>query len=524
MSEARVNSLLEFKKVSKFFGDITANDQVSFQVEQGSIHALVGENGAGKSTIMKILFGLYHADEGEILLKGKSLHLSSPLQAKATGLGMIHQHFMLAGNISALDHLLLEEKDQSGLFSKIDRKKKLQEYQKLSDQFHMPVPWEKNIEELTVGLQQRIEILKLLNNQAEILILDEPTAVLAPQEIEKFFIQLKALKAQGKTILIVTHKLKEVFAIADAVTVFRQGKSVASKKISETSMQEVSELILGQKIIEEKLKPGVKKEILLQLKSVSLENSEVPENHYLHELNMQIHQGEILGIAGVEGNGQSELIQLLISPKSFKNFKGEIFWQKHSVNKYGSPEMRRKGFRFLPEDRLSHGSLKQNNLQDNFILGQQRSSQFQKWGFLKKSSIFKICLEQMKKFDVRPLLPKAAFQQLSGGNQQKLVVAREVYQKPNLLLAAQPTRGVDIGAGQKIHNSLIQERDRGAAVILISSELDEVMKLSDRILIMYKGKIAGEVPGWSFLSENEQIALIPEIGKLMVGGSSQVIQ
>lgn len=520
-----MNSLLEFKKVSKFFGDVRANDQVSFQVDEGSIHALVGENGAGKSTIMKILFGLYQADEGEIFLRGKILNLRSPLHAKDLGLGMIHQHFMLADNVSALDHLILEEQSHSGLWKKIDRKQKLQAYQKLSEQFHMPVPWEKNIEDLTVGVQQRIEILKLLNNKADILILDEPTAVLAPQEIEKFFSQIKALKAQGKTILIVTHKLKEVFAIADAVTVFRHGRSIASKKIQETSIQEISELILGQKILEQKIKPGLKKEVLLELRSVSLENTEISGSYYLQDLNLQIHHGEILGIAGVEGNGQSELIQLLISPTTFKNhLKGQIFWKQRLVNKFSAKKMRNQGFRFLPEDRLHHGSLLLGSVAENFLFGQQRSPHFQKWGFLKKSHLMTICLKQMKRFDVRPLLPKASFQQLSGGNQQKLVVSREIYQSPELLLAAQPTRGVDIGAGQKIHHSILAERDRGAAVILISSELDEVMKLSDRILVMYKGKIAGEISNWSQLSEDQQQGLVPEIGRWMVGGNSQVIQ
>ena len=501
--------LLEFKKISKAFGPVLANDQISFAVQPGSIHALVGENGAGKSTIMKILFGLYQPDSGQILLKGNPVQINSPTQSKKLGIGMIHQHFMLAGALSALDHLILDEKleKNDSLFKPLNRQEKLKAYQQLSEQFHMPVAWDKKIEDLSVGIQQRIEILKLLNNKAEILILDEPTAVLAPQEIEKLFVQLRSLKAQGKTILIVTHKLKEVFALADSVTVFRQGKCIATKSIAQSSVSEISELMLGRKITEEKLSPSSKKELLLELKTKAL--------------NIQFYKGEILGIAGVEGNGQSELMNLLISPAKFK-IDGDLVWKDKSVKKFDALKMRKLGLRFLPEDRLHQGCLITADLKDNFIFGQQRSKNFQKWNFLKKKEIQNQCLKALKNFDVRPQDSNASFSKLSGGNQQKLVVARELSQEPEFLIAAQPTRGVDIGASQKIHRELIQERTRNASVVLISSELDEVLKLSDRILVMFQGKIAGEISNWSSLSEVDQQSKIKQIGNWMVGNSNRI--
>lgn len=515
MSLNRPEYLLEFRNVSKSFGPVKANDQVNFSVQPGSIHALVGENGAGKSTIMKILFGLYHPDSGDILYKSQPVRISSPTEAKNLGIGMIHQHFMLAGALSALDHLIIDENAKPSLFSRINRREKLKAYSDLSEKFHMPVPWDKNIEDLSVGIQQRIEILKLLNNHAEVLILDEPTAVLAPQEIEKLFIQLRALKAMGKTILIVTHKLKEVFAIADKVTVFRQGKSIATKALNETSIPELSELILGRKITEDKVTPPKRKDLLLELKSLNLQGD---KHHQLKDINLKIFNGEILGIAGVEGNGQSELIKLLISPDDHKKeISGELIWKSQSVKDYDAQNMRDLGLRFLPEDRLSQGCLKEADLKDNFIFGQQNSANFQNAGFFKANSIRNACVEAIRDFDVRPQLPEASFSKLSGGNQQKLVVARELSQKPALLIAAQPTRGVDIGASQKIHKEILNERDRGASVLLISSELDEVLKLSDRVIVMFHGRLVGEISNWSSLTDSEQQSKIQQIGCWMLG-------
>jgi general nucleoside transport system ATP-binding protein len=498
------SALLEFRNVSKAFGDCVANRRVDFDVQSGTIHALVGENGAGKSTIMKIFFGMFQRDTGSIALSGKPIDFASPLEAKNIGIGMVHQHFMLAGPMTALEHIFLDESEVGSLFKPLNKTRKRQELQAISEKYRMPVPWDEKIENLSVGYQQRIEILKLLYNKADILILDEPTAVLTPQETEALFHQLRDLKKSGKTILLITHKLKEVMSLADQVTVFRQGETVKTLDVSETSPLELSELMVGRKL--QNIQPSTKpmgQTPRLELKDLSLPTLS------LHGMNLKVQVGEIVGIAGIEGNGQSQLIEFLLGPDRFQIDKGEVLLDGKSIAKQSARDLKALGCSYFPEDRLSHGAVVQLDLQENFLLGLQRSSEFQASGVLKPSALRQHAAEQIQKFDVRPPDLNRPFQSLSGGNQQKLVVARELFRNPSFLLAAQPTRGVDIGAMERIHLEILDLRNRGGSILLISSDLDELMKLSDRILVFYQGRIAGEMHKGAF---NEM-----KLGHLMTG-------
>jgi len=378
------------------------------------------------------------------------------------------------------------------------------ELEALCAKYRMPVPWDKKIEELSVGFQQRIEILKLLFNKADILILDEPTAVLTPQETQTLFDQLRDLKAAGKTILLITHKLKEVMSLADQVTVFRHNQTVRTLKVAETTSQELSELMVGRKL--QTLQPGtsaIGKEAKFEIQSLT-----VPSLN-LSNLNLKVHQGEIVGIAGIEGNGQSELIEFLLGPGDFEVAQGDVCYNKQSILQSSARDLKDLGISYFPEDRLNHGVLPHLNLRENFLLGLHRSPLFQKGGVLRQSQIQKHTDEQIQKFDVRPADSSKLFRDLSGGNQQKLVVARELFRNPSFLLAAQPTRGVDIGAMERIHLEMLQMRNQGGSVLLISSDLDELMKISDRILVMFHGQIVGEMKQAEF---NEM-----KIGHMMTG-------
>ncbi len=503
---------------------VKANDGVSFAIRKGNIHALIGENGAGKSTIMNILFGLYQATSGEIFKNGRLLKTRSPFDAKKEGIGMVHQHFILAGPLLAIDHILLDEDNHFSLkksLMPIHRKNKIAELEALSKSYNMPVPWQKKIEELSVGIQQRIEILKLLHGKAEILILDEPTAVLTPQEIESLFEQLLVLKSQGKTIIIITHKLKEVLHLSDEVTVFRKGQVVGHVQTAQASEELLSEMMIGQKL-ERASSSGeiAKKDYSVQIENLSLKfnNENKPR---LQNVNIQINSGEIVGLAGVEGNGQSQLIQALLNPLQFEHatisaeLNGKISLNGENILRFSNEKIRNKGLAYLPEDRLAHGALPEFNLSENFLLGHQHDQRFNHSGILQFKELGKITDVLIEKYDVRPRLKSLLFKNLSGGNQQKLVVARELWQQPKFLLAAHPTRGVDLGASQTIHQEIFNCRSAGSAVLLISSDLDELMRLSDRIVVIYDGKIQGQISKQEF-SQNH---IESKIGLMMTGGS-----
>lgn len=486
---------VEFKGISKHFGAVKANSDLSFSISAGSIHGIVGENGAGKSTAMKILFGLYRPDEGQVFLNGQPVHFHSSIDAMNAKIGMVHQHFMLAEPFTALDNILLQQKGSA--FSVLPRKVQKARLHEIAQRYGFDIDLDARVETLSVGAQQRIEILKILSEDSQILILDEPTAVLTPQEVQDLFKNLRRLRDEGKTILIITHKLKEVMALTDEVTVFRAGCVVASKKTSETSTAELAELMVGRRLQNP------------QERSTTVETAKaVLDIQNLHaklgtcsidEVSFKVHGREIVGIAGVEGNGQDILIRALLDSHSLigKCYQGSISTLGH----VGS----------FPEDRLRFGMLPGRPVWENFLLGQQKLLRFSRGIFLRKKDILQATREAMETYDVRPRNEHHSFDKLSGGNQQKLVVARVLSQNPGVVIAAQPTRGVDIGAIEFIHNQLRRCRDEGSGVLLISSELDELMALSDRILVLYKGRVVKEFTRAQF----DEIALGAAMGGVL---------
>lgn len=487
-----MTAAVEFKGISKYFGEVRANSDISFSVARGSIHAIVGENGAGKSTAMKILFGMYRPDAGEILLNGQPVEFSSPIDAMAAKVGMVHQHFMLAEPYTALDNILLQQKGSA--FTLLPRKEQAQRINDIADRYGFHVDLNAKVEDLSVGEQQRIEILKILSQDSDILILDEPTAVLTPQEVQDLFINLRKLKSEGKTILIITHKLKEVMALSDAVTVFRAGRMVESKQTRDTSVEDLAALMVGRRMQmpEERVSTIDESKTLLSIENLSADLG----THKLRNINLNIKSREIVGVAGVEGNGQDVLIRCLLDPKSL------------SKNSMTGNIQRQGSLQAFPEDRLRFGVLPSRPVYENFLLGQEH--RFTKGLFLKTRELIARTREIMKTYDIRPHDEHLALGKLSGGNQQKLVIARALTQKPDIILAAQPTRGVDIGAIEFIHNEIRKSRDEGSGVLLISSELDELMALSDRIVVLYKGQLVAEFKRSEF---NET-----SLGKAMGGG------
>jgi simple sugar transport system ATP-binding protein len=464
--------------IHKSFGEFHAAKDLNFQVAAGEIHAIVGENGAGKSTSMNILFGLYKPEAGTLKIHGKEVCFNSPMEAMNLGVGMVHQHFMLAQPLSALDNILLFQKNPKAL-QRLNRKEHQARLQKLAAEYQFNIEWETPVQNLSVGTQQRIEILKILSQDSRIIILDEPTAVLTPQEIEDLFKNLKKLKAEGRTILIITHKLKEVMAIADAVTILRNGKVIANKKISETSVEDLAENMVGRKIKNLALserRPFANQDLVMKIQDMNID--------------LQVRKGEIVGVAGVEGNGQDALIQASLNPRSLKMCALRVA--------------------AFPEDRTRFGLLKERPLHENFILGYHNSPEYSRYGFLRFKNIFAKTKAAMEKYDVRPRDLQKPIGQLSGGNQQKLVVARELQNNPDFILAAKPTRGVDIGAIEFIHEQLLAARNRGAGILLVSTELEELMTLSDQIVVLFKGQIVAK-----FLRSNNYNEI--EIGAAMGG-------
>lgn len=483
---------IEFKSVAKSFGPVKANHNISFSVSQGSIHAIIGENGAGKSTAMKILFGLYQPDEGQLFVRGKKVQFESPIEAMNCGIGMVHQHFMLAGSLTALDNILLMQKGRA--FSRLPRKEQKNKLDSLAQRYGMHLDLESKVEDLSVGEQQRLEILKILSQNSEIIILDEPTAVLTPQEVQDLFKNLRLLKQEGKTILIITHKLKEVMALSDQVTVFRTGTVVADCQTADVTADHLAELMVGRRLQNEHERTTQmdSDKVLLELQNVSA----LIGNRQLQNLCLKVHAKEIVGIAGVEGNGQDVLMRVLLDRHSIK--KG--CWSG-TITQQGNLES-------FPEDRLRFGVLADKTAYENFILGHHRLPPFNKRGFISYTAALQATEAAMAEFDVRPRQPHQVFSQFSGGNQQKLVVARALWANPDVLIAAQPTRGVDIGAIEFIHGKLRKQRDQGAGILLISSELDELITLSDRIVVIYKGEFIKEFKR----SEFNEIALGSAMG------------
>ena len=489
---AHTHAAVELRGLTKQFGNVLANAGVNLRVAAGTIHGVIGENGAGKSTAMKCLYGLLRPDAGDILIGGEKCVWASPADAVARGIGMVHQHFMLAGPYSALDNILLGAEPLRGPL--IDRPRARARLATLARQYGLPVPWDRPIEQLPVGVQQRVEILKLLYREANILILDEPTAVLTPQETNDLFANLKQLRAEGKTVLLVTHKLKDVMSFTDRVTVFRAGKVTGEVETFRTHPQELANLMVGRNVVLNIAVPPARPraEPALEVAGLSLAGP-AGSRHRLSEVGFSVRRGEIVGVAGVEGNGQSELLQALLHPRdSLCRTSGTVRFFGEDVTAWDTSSIRALGVAVIPEDRLREGLLLERPVSENFLLGLQRSPAFSRAGFLHLNNLAQTAAQALADYDVRPPGLTLPAGKLSGGNQQKLIVAREFQRPLRVLIAAQPTRGVDVGAIEFIHTRIVRARDAGAGVLLVSSELDEILTLSDRMLVMFEGRIVAE--------------------------------
>jgi simple sugar transport system ATP-binding protein len=497
--------MIELKNITKTFGDVIANNDVSFAVTKGTIHAIVGENGAGKSTIMRIAYGFYNADSGQIMVDGNAVDIRNPHDAIRLGIGMVHQHFMLVDTMTVAENIILGA--ETGSAAALDLEKADRNIKALSDELKLNIDPEALIEDLSVGQQQRVELLKALYRNAELLILDEPTAVLSPQEVEEFFSILRRMKHHGKTVIIITHKLEEVLAISDEVTVMRDGKVVGNVKTLETNAQDLARMIVGRDVLLRVQKSdATPAENVLEVIDLS-----VPGKHAsaLNGVSFSVRAGEIVGIAGIEGNGQTELIEALAG--LCRPTSGQINFEGRNVTSLSARQLKELGVAHIPEDRHRRGLLLASDLAENSILGvHYRPPVAEASGLMNTAAINARVNEIIKNFDVRPPVATLPAKALSGGNQQKLIVGREFELNPKLLLVSQPTRGVDIGAIEFIHKKLIALRDAGSAVLLVSAELEEVTALADRLLVIREGKIVGEVDPKQTSTE--------EIGLMMTGG------
>ncbi|MEP6920947.1 MAG: ABC transporter ATP-binding protein [bacterium] len=501
--------MIELRNITKRFGAVLANDHVNIKVEAGTIHAIVGENGAGKSTAMRIAYGFYTPDSGEILVAGQVRQINSPHDAIALGIGMVHQHFMLVETMTVAENIVLGAEPGSAVA--LDLTTAAAEIRKVSEEFKLAVDPNALIENLSVGQQQRVELLKALYRHARLLILDEPTAVLTPQEVEEFFQILRRMREQGKTVIIITHKLSEVLAISDEVTVMRDGKVVGRLQTKETNAAELARLMVGREVLLRVEKTDAKvgaTELSVRRLTVSKKGGAKPVNG----VSFDVRQGEILGIAGVEGNGQTELIEALAGLIDSGTLSGEIHLEGRDITRESARVRRELGIAHIPEDRHRRGLLLDFSLAENSILGvHYRKPVVSLAGvFLDDVAIRRRASEIINNFDVRPTNVDLPARALSGGNQQKLIIGREFDLQPKLLLVSQPTRGVDIGAIEFIHRKLVALRDSGCAVLLVSAELEEVTSLSDRLLIIHEGRVVGEV--------DPRVATIEEIGLLMTRG------
>ncbi|MEE9322672.1 MAG: ABC transporter ATP-binding protein [Granulosicoccus sp.] len=487
---------IELRGISKRFGAVVANQDIDLKVRRGSIHGIVGENGAGKSTLMSILYGFYQADEGDVLINGQLVNIQSSSDAIAAGIGMVHQHFMLVDTFSVLENVMLGA-EGNALIS-VSAAAARRELTRLADEFQLSVHVDSLVGNLPVGEQQRTEILKALYRNAEILILDEPTGVLTPQEADQLFKVLNALKARGTTIILITHKLREIMAITDTVSVLRLGRMVEHLETPNTSMSELAELMVGRPLETRNFQrtEPLAADAAVGVDVIDLSLIDSNGTSRLNNLSFQVKRGEILGVAGVAGNGQSKLLEVLagITPPT----TGHVVINGHDntpKKPLGPAKLRRFGVNHVPEDRLKLGLIKAFTAAESCVLGYQRSEKFNWRGLLQLDTIRRTCARLMKDFDVRPGNPKLRSSNFSGGNQQKLILARELDKSPEVLLIGQPTRGVDIGAIELIHEKIVAMRDEGCAVLLVSVELDEIMALSDRIIVMYEGRIVGEMTG-----------------------------
>ncbi len=500
--------VIEMLNITKEFPGIIANDDITLRLKQGEIHALLGENGAGKSTLMSVLFGLYQPEKGVIKVKGKEVKIKGPLDANALGIGMVHQHFKLVHNFTVLQNIVLGmETTKGGIIQMADARKKVVE---LSEKYNLLVDPDAIISDITVGMQQRVEILKMLYRDNDILIFDEPTAVLTPQEIDELMRIMKDLTAEGKSILFITHKLNEIKQVADRCTVLRRGKYIGTVDVADTDKEQMSEMMVGRKVnltVEKsEAKPG---QVVMEVKDLCVKS--VREGHtknVVDHVNFQVRKGEIVCIAGIDGNGQTELVHAITGIGNMS--EGQILINGEDMTKKSIRYKNTHGMSHIPEDRHKHGLVLDYNLAYNLVLQQYFEPRFSKGGFLKKKEINEYADLLIEKYDIRSGQGKETItRSMSGGNQQKAIVAREIMKNPDILLAVQPTRGLDVGAIEYIHNQLVAQRDSGSAILLVSLELDEVMNLSDRILVIYEGAIVADL--------DPKKVTVQELGLYMAG-------
>lgn len=500
-----MKNVVEMKGITKIFPGVIANEDVDFELRQGEIHVLLGENGAGKTTLMNVLYGLYQAEKGEILIKGKKVDMKSPSDAIKQGIGMVHQHFMLVPNFTVAQNMILGHEPKKGLVVDINKARK--DVDDLQKKYGFNINPDDYIEDITVGQQQKVEILKALYRGVDILILDEPTAVLTPQEIEELGVILRNLSKEGKSIILITHKLKEIMSMSDRVTIVRRGKSVGTVETKDTNIDKLAEMMVGRKVNlvvdKSESKP---KEVKLSVKDIkALDNRGIEA---VKGISFEVRGGEILGIAGVDGNGQSELVEVLTGLR--KSVSGSIKVCEKDITNNSPMKIINAGLSNVPEDRHKRGLILNASLLENSILGEHKSKEFSKGIIMKYKNIRNHARKIIKEFDVRTPNEDVNAVGLSGGNQQKLIVGREIEKDPEVLVVAQPTRGLDVGAIEYIHKRIIAERDKGKAVLCVSLELEEVMNLSDRIAVMYDGNIVGIL--------DAKTATENEIGILMAGG------
>lgn len=500
------NYIVEMLNITKEFPGIVANDNITLNLKKGEVHALLGENGAGKSTLMSVLFGLYQAEKGEIRKNGNTVKINNPNDANALGIGMVHQHFKLVEIFTVLENIILGvEPNTMGFIQKSDARAKVVE---LSEKYGLMVNPDALIEEISVGMQQRVEILKMLYRENEILIFDEPTAVLTPQEIKELLKIMRGFANEGKSILFITHKLNEIMEVADRCTVLRKGKYIGTVDVKGTTKEELSKMMVGRDIsFNVDKKPMVVKDVVLSVNNVTVP-SKLHKNNAVKNVTFDVRAGEIVCLAGIDGNGQTEFVSALTGLEKMSS--GTITLCGKDITKASIRERSVSGMSHIPEDRHKHGLVLDYSLEENMVLQRYWEPTFQKGGFIKFDAVRNYAEGLIKRFDVRSGQgPITAVRSMSGGNQQKAIIAREIDKAHEILVAVQPTRGLDVGAIEYIHKQLVERRDAGKGVLLVSLELDEVMNVSDRILVMYEGEIVGEL--------DPKTTTVQELGLYMSG-------
>ena len=502
--------VIEMLHITKEFPGIKANDDITLQLRKGEVHALLGENGAGKSTLMSVLFGLYQPEQGKILKNGKEVVIRNPNDANALGIGMVHQHFKLVECFSVLDNIILGvEPNKMGFLQKAEARKKVMA---LSEKYGLRVDPDALISDISVGMQQRVEILKMLYRDNEILIFDEPTAVLTPQEIDELMEIMRGFKKEGKSILFITHKLNEIMAVADRCTVLRKGKYMGTVDIRDTTKEELSRMMVGRDVqLQVDKKPANPGEVVLDVENVTMHNAQRKKDA-VRDVSFQVHAGEIVCLAGIEGNGQTEFVYGLTGLEKISS--GKITLDGKDITNESIRQRSKDGMSHIPEDRHKHGLVLDYSLENNMVLQRYWQPEFQKGGFIRSDKVREYSDKLIAQYDVRSGQGSlTTVRSMSGGNQQKAIIAREIDKDPKLLVAVQPTRGLDVGAIEYIHRQIVAERDKGTAVLLVSLELDEVMNLSDRILVMYEGEVVGEF--------DPKTTTVQELGLYMAGARKQ---